>query len=895
MSIRSKIFIPMISLTVVACIAVLIAAIVLFTRELNNSMREKMDVAKNVVENEMQDLLIRAEVAALGMANNPELIGVLERDDLQGIITMANSLKSMTQIDFCNIIDNRGYVITRTHEPTLFGDNISNQPHVGRALEGYRTSNITQGAVIVLGVYAGTPIYNSNMDMIGVVSLGYRLDIQDFVYKMKELTGCEVSIFRNDIRISSTVTDTDGVFSLGSQASEEISDIVLAGGNWYGSLDFYGEDMFAHYSPIYGADGDILGMLSIGFYTADDTNKTVYFMIAGTFLTLAVLAVCLVLATYISLFIERRLEAMIDRIRQTREELREARDAAEMASMAKSTFLANMSHEIRTPMNSIIGFSELAQDGELPVITREYITNIQDSAKWLLSIINDILDISKVESGKIDLEHIPFDLPDIFAHCHSAIAPKAIEKGIMMYCYAEPSIGKLLIGDPVRLRQIITNLLSNAVKFTNTGTVKLLASLITVTADQAAIHFEVKDSGIGMTPEQIERIFEPFKQADDSISRKFGGTGLGLAITKSIIELMGGILSVESAPGVGSRFSFEIVFDLIDREAQDDTVAISVIDDIERPNFEGTVLVCEDNGLNQQVVCEHLARVGLETVVANNGIEGVEAVEKKIRKNEKPFDLIFMDIHMPMMDGLEAALKITELGVQSPIVALTANIMTNDLDMYKNSGMSDIVSKPLTTNALWKCLIKYIPVKNYTIVDRDKDSAENQKIQKLLKTNFVKSNQTLLADFSELLEAGDIKAAHRMVHTLKSNAGQIGAKRLQAAAAVAEAMLVDEENKLTGEQMQIIEKELDAVLAELAPLLDEQTVVVTSDTYDKEKVQKLIAEIEPLFLNRDTKCMEFISEIADTIPNSEKLITLIDEFEFKDAILELESLKNKLI
>ncbi|MDR0324069.1 MAG: hypothetical protein LBI12_06460, partial [Treponema sp.] len=234
--------------------------------------------------------------------------------------------------------------------------------------------------------------------------------------------------------------------------------------------------------------------------------------------------------------------------------------AAEISSIAKTTFLANMSHEIRTPMNSILGFSELAQDDKISHKTRDYLNKIQTNAEWLLQIINDILDISKIESGKMELEQIPFDIHELFANCRTLIMPRAVEKGIILYFYAEPSIGKRPLGDPTKLRQIFINLLSNAIKFTHTGMVKLLADIKNTSNNTATIYFEVKDSGIGMTSEQINRIFDPFMQAESGTTRKFGGTGLGLPITKSMIELMGGELSVESTPGIGTKFSFTLTF-----------------------------------------------------------------------------------------------------------------------------------------------------------------------------------------------------------------------------------------------------------------------------------------------------------------------------------------------
>jgi PAS domain S-box-containing protein len=411
----------------------------------------------------------------------------------------------------------------------------------------------------------------------------------------------------------------------------------------------------------------------------------------------------------------REHKQFLEKIKVTNERLRRARDSAEESSRTKSAFLANMSHEIRTPMNSVIGFSELAQYGEMPDKTRDYLFKIQNSAEWLLRIIDDILDISKIESGKISLEHISFDLHKVLSHCQSSIANKAAEKGITLYCYAEPSIGSNLSGDPIRLRQAIVNLLSNAVKFTNSGMVKFLASIVRSDEKTTTIAFEVKDSGIGMSPEQIAKVFDPFIQGDDSITRRFGGTGLGLAITKSIIELMGGTLVVESAVGIGSRFTFELTFDLIDGGEGVVAEEKIIVDSDNKPNFKGEVLVCEDNSLNQQVITDHLERVGIRPVIAENGKEGIDILTERMKNpdgsvNYTPFDLILMDIHMPVMDGLEAASKIKEMGIKTPVVAITANIMSNDIELYKTGGMSDCIGKPFTAKTLWSCLVKYLKI-----------------------------------------------------------------------------------------------------------------------------------------------------------------------------------------
>jgi len=565
------------------------------------------------------------------------------------------------------------------------------------------------------------------------------------------------------------------------------------------------------------------------------------------------------------------------------EEMRKSEIAVE-ANKAKSDFLANMSHEIRTPMNSIIGFSELALDENLPDKTKGYLDNILENSRWLLHIINNILDISKIESGKLQFENIPFNMHELFIACRSVIAADAEEKGLALHFYAEPSLNRRPLGDPVRLRQVLTNLLSNAVKFTASGIIKLHAAIKETTEDTITMSFEVRDSGIGMTDEQIERIFDPFTQAESGTTRKYGGTGLGLAITNYLIKGMGGEIVVASTPGVGSKFSFELTFDTIDACESEPIENRIVLDEFKKPTFEGEILLCEDNTFNQQLICEHLSKVGLTTVVAENGKIGVDLVEERLKNGEKQFDLIFMDMHMPIMDGLEAAEKIIELNAGIPIVALTANIMSHDRELYKKTGMVDYVGKPFTTQELWHCLMKFFTPVSWKTEDTAAHVQGEDELRRKLINNFVLNNSGKYEEIKNALNEGNTKLAHRIAHTLRSNAGQLGRTDLQKAAEDVEHKLRENKNASI-ELMEILERELTAVLAELKPLVSQTKPHTVASG-------KLPDEFELLLKKGDPECLKYIGELQ-AIEGSEELIEKIERFDFKSALEIFNELMTK--
>jgi signal transduction histidine kinase/CheY-like chemotaxis protein len=474
--------------------------------------------------------------------------------------------------------------------------------------------------------------------------------------------------------------------------------------------------------------------------------------------------------------------------------LLQAAARAEAAGGAKDQFLAHMSHEIRTPMTSILGFADLLMEPQqTPSDRHDALLAIRRNASHLSDLINNVLDISKIEAGQMSVERIASDLPELICAASCLTRQALIDKGLGFRIIVDGPIPRRVQTDPLRVRQILVNLISNAGRFTERGGIELKISHRPARepGGPCTLCFAVADTGIGMSPEQVSRLFQPFAQADESTARRFGGTGLGLAISKSLAALLGGDITVRSEPGRGSTFMVEIDggcvdgVEMIDRISRDEDSIDSQRATEHTPQLRGRVLLAEDGMDNQRLISLRLRHAGVSVVIADNGRAALE------RLASEQFDLVLMDLQMPEMDGFAALDRLRHDGCKLPVVALTARAGSADRDKCLAAGFDDFLTKPIDKAKLWNCLARYLPDSAGAIGPALVSTlAEDPEVKDLLR-DFINMLPGKVEQFHELLKRRDPQALRQFAHQINGAAGGYGFPQITRCAGRLEAMLRD--------------------------------------------------------------------------------------------------------
>lgn len=604
--------------------------------------------------------------------------------------------------------------------------------------------------------------------------------------------------------------------------------------------------------------------------------------------------------------------------KETEEELIHAREEAEKATRAKSAFLANMSHEIRTPLNAILGLSYLLSHADISQEQAGQLSKIQHAGKHLLTLINDVLDLSKIDAGKLELEEVPINLATLPVNIASLLGSQASEKGVTLNLDTE-TLPEAVLGDPMRITQILINLVGNAIKFTDQGSVTLHSSLREETGKYATVRFEVIDNGIGIKEEVKQRLFSEFEQGDVSTTKRFGGTGLGLALVMRLVESMGGTVGVESEEGKGSNFWFTIPFLKADPSLLKQTrfEIEQQAESILRRDYQGSViLLVEDDPINREVASGLIKGVGMRVITAENG-----EIAVNIMQRSQDCELVLMDMQMPVMDGLESTRHIRQLpnGKSIPVLAMTANAFTDDRAACKAAGMNDFVAKPVDPPAMFTTLLKWLPSKSTArtdsleVQDEPQQEAMDEQLYQLLEQvdginleqglkalsgnlstyiillkQFVTSHRNDGLTINELLDEEKVADARRLAHTVKGAASTLGLVQLQQDAAQLEQSIKSEQTRQEITKLTAVFSDTLMAVGHVVEKIPERKTDQAIADFQDEDVKKTLDKLTILVTAGDADANNIVSDSRTMLmqvfgETAEQLENEVESFDYPAA------------
>ena len=716
---------------------------------------------------------------------------------------LASRVASMPQLATLAINDANGILIAASRTWPMPSFDISGQDQIVRAKTG-PTARIIIGEPRpeplngMMTIYVARPIRSAGGAYLGAVSGAIRLSNLENFYRGIDLgKGGAITLIRSDgIVLARFPEDLKMIGGRVPEAATLVHRVIDGERSTIG----WATDAIAmvrnRFVAVHAVDNYPL-IVAVSQSSADVFSNWYRNALIIGFGTLAAVIGCAILFGAL-IWLERRRTETVQRLKNSEIGFAAAKEAAETANRAKSDFLASVSHEIRTPMNGIIAMNHLLLGTPLSEEQYRCAELIRESADALLALINDILDISKLEAGKAAVERIAFDPAATLDSVSAMLMPKALKKGIELKPVVLPSANGAFLGDPIRFRQVLLNLVDNAVKFTDSGHVAVEMSVPGETDGTSVLRVEVIDTGIGISDAAQAKLFSKFTQADSTVARKYGGTGLGLAICDALVELMGGTLGLDSKPGAGSRFWFEIPMPRAARGSIAPSTTATPVPAMTPARRKLHILVVEDNPVNQQVARIILTNAGHQVDIADNGVRAIEAVQQAL------YDLVLMDIQMPVMDGIEATTRIRALGPPAsavPIIAMTANATHGAREIYLAAGMDDYIPKPFEPAVLIAKLdrIAEAGLSGVGFDDEpmetpdeapDFDRARLDDLKAAMeKTAFVKTMNGFVLSLKERIvnlqtqfEQGNITAVGREAHDIVGVAGNMGAMRLSSLA-----------------------------------------------------------------------------------------------------------------